>query len=450
MLFTTNWLEEFLTPMSTNYSHGDIQEVNTDSRKKTEKALFVPLVGENFDGHDYIEQAVENGAIATIWDKSKPFPNNLDTSIVVYMVEDTLQALQKIAARYRDKINPTVIGITGSNGKTTTKDLVASIMKTSFQTHFTNGNYNNHIGLPLTILSMKPETEVLVLEMGMSQAGEIDTLTRLAKPDYAIITNIGESHIEYLGSREGIAKAKLEIENGLKQQGLLFLDGDEPLLSSKHGDAKVVTCGFQRNNEHIITSTGVHHNKTVFDLDGYSYAIPLPGKHHAKNASLAILVSRQLGISNENIQNGLQNLKMTNMRFQLLEGKQQVSIINDAYNASATSMKAAIEVVKQMEGFEKKILVLGDILELGDFTEELHRSVGGVIESPINMVYTYGENAHWITAELESNKKGISTKHFTTKEELVEALQSHLDKNTLILFKASRGLKFETMVEAIS
>ncbi|MCG3420489.1 UDP-N-acetylmuramoyl-tripeptide--D-alanyl-D-alanine ligase [Oceanobacillus jordanicus] len=450
MLFTTDWLEEFLTPMTGRNNQYEIFEVMTDSRKNANNALFIPLIGENFDAHTYLEQAVENGAVATIWDKGKPLPEKLDPSIAVYMVEDTLMTLQQIASKYRDLVNPKVIGITGSNGKTTTKDMVASIMKTTFMTHHTQGNFNNHIGLPLTILSMKRETEVLVLEMGMSQAGEIDTLTRIARPDYALITNIGESHIEYLGSREGIAKAKLEIENGLKTNGILLLDGDEPLLSFKHKHANVVTCGFEPGNEHVITSVHISHNKTDFEVDGQSYTIPLPGKHHAKNAALALSVCGKLGVTQECIQKGFLDLEMTSMRFQLLEGKQDVAIINDAYNASATSMKAAIEVVKQMEGFKKKVLVLGDILELGDYAEELHRSVADAIEPPVDTVYTYGESANWISSELQNKGTDIELEHFTTKSALIKALQPYLNKETLILFKASRGLKFETMVEAIS
>ncbi|WP_042223857.1 UDP-N-acetylmuramoyl-tripeptide--D-alanyl-D-alanine ligase [Oceanobacillus manasiensis] len=450
MLFTTNWLEEFLTPMSETDNHLEIYEVTTDSRKHSTNALFIPLVGENFDGHTYLEQAVDNGAVATIWDKSKPLPKDLDSSFIVYEVEDTLKSLQKIALQYRNEIDPTVIGITGSNGKTTTKDMVASIMKTTFKTHHTQGNFNNHIGLPLTILSMARDTELLVLEMGMSQAGEIDTLTHIANPDYAIITNIGESHIEYLGSREGIAKAKLEIANGLKSEGALLMDGDEPLLSHKHEQTNVVTCGFNPSNKHVITSVNIQQDKTAFKLNGQSYTIPLLGKHHALNAALAVTVSEKLGVSQASIQQGLQDLEMTTMRFQLLDGKQEASIINDAYNASATSMKAAIEVVMQMEGFTKKVLVLGDILELGEHAEKLHRSVAEVIKSPIDTVYTFGESAKWISLELERKESSVTIEHFTTKEALIEALQPYLNKDTLILFKASRGLKFETMVEAIS
>ena len=205
-------------------------EIMTDSRERVDNGLFIPIIGERFDAHQFIEQAIENGAVAALWDRKKEIPSTIPESFVFFFVDDTAQALQQLAKKYRQDVNPIVIGITGSNGKTTTKDLVSSVLATKYRTHRTVGNFNNEIGMPLTILQMKDDTEVLVVEMGMSDFGEIDRLTNIAQPDYAIITNIGESHIEHLGSREGIAKAKLEITNGLKRDGKLLIDGDEKLL----------------------------------------------------------------------------------------------------------------------------------------------------------------------------------------------------------------------------
>src|SRR5690625_3399660 len=225
MLFT---MKELALKFS-NY-HGEldfslpIETVCTDSRVKMNNSLFIPIIGDNFDGHDFIQQAIHNGAIAAFWDKEIDLPSSIPTYFPIFYVSDTTIALQELASFYRDKVDPIVIGITGSNGKTTTKDIVASVMSTTYETHYTKGNLNNHIGLPLTILSMSRATEVLVLEMGMNDFGEIDLLSKIAKPDYAIITNIGESHIEFLGTREGITQAKLEVLNGMKNNGMLIID----------------------------------------------------------------------------------------------------------------------------------------------------------------------------------------------------------------------------------
>src|SRR5699024_5003327 len=194
VIFTADWLTTIFKHYRGNVKQVSIEEVTTDSRKKTDNALFIPLIGEKFDGHDYIEQAIDHGAVAAIWNKNKPLPSFLPKNFLVFFVDDTLQALQRLARGYRNKINPIVIGITGSNGKTTTKDIVTAVLSSKYKTHATEGNLNNHIGVPLTILSMMRDTEMLVLEMGMNHFNEIDLLSKIASPDYAIITNIGESH----------------------------------------------------------------------------------------------------------------------------------------------------------------------------------------------------------------------------------------------------------------
>ncbi|WP_339227605.1 UDP-N-acetylmuramoyl-tripeptide--D-alanyl-D-alanine ligase [Oceanobacillus sp. FSL K6-2867] len=452
MLFTTNWLaKQFPSYQGRGQENITIKQVTTDSRTKGEGLLFVPLVGENFDGHDFVKQAIENGACAIIWDESKYLPDSIPNNLPIYFVKDTLKALQDLSSAHRTEVDPIVIGITGSNGKTTTKDLASAVVKTTYRTHATKGNFNNHIGLPLTILSMDRNTEALIVEMGMSNFEEIDLLTRIARPDIAIITNIGESHIEFLGSREGIAKAKLEIVNGLDKDGILIIDGDEPLLREKNIEQKKITCGFSEENDYNISEVKIHTTETEFVFsDGISYHIPLFGKHHAKNASFALALGKFLNIPTEKSKQALQNLKLTGMRFELVKGKNNVSIINDAYNASATSMKAAIEVVKQMSGFQEKVLVLGDILELGDHAREFHESVAEVIEEPITVLFTYGDHAKWIQAAVQAKDQKIVCKHFASKEELVHELDPYLTKNSLLLFKASRGLKFEEMIEAIS
>ncbi|WP_330948428.1 UDP-N-acetylmuramoyl-tripeptide--D-alanyl-D-alanine ligase [Virgibacillus sp. MG-45] len=451
MLFTTQWIASvFENYRGEAQSAIPINAVSTDSRENASHSLFIPLVGEKFDGHDYIKQAFNNGAVAAIWNKDKALPRFLPTDFPVFLVEDTDVALQKLAAAYRDLVDPVVIGVTGSNGKTTTKEMIAAIASTSYKTHFTQGNFNNHIGLPLTILSMTRDTELLVLEMGMNHFGEIERLTKISKPDYAVITNIGESHIEFLGSREGIAKAKLEIRHGLKQNGCLIIDGDEPLLNHVKKDDNVLTCGLESENDVVLSDVTISNTQTSFKLsDNYSYSIPLLGVHNAKNASYAIAVGRKLNIGQEQIEKALATLPPTSMRMEITRGASGVAIINDTYNASPTSMVAAIEVIKQMTGYKNKVLVLGDIFELGDKAKQLHQSVAASIEPPITVLYTVGKEAEIISKTVSKQQPNMLCAHFQSKEDLLGELHEYLMHDTLVLFKASRGMQFETMVKAI-
>ncbi|WP_010096785.1 UDP-N-acetylmuramoyl-tripeptide--D-alanyl-D-alanine ligase [Ornithinibacillus scapharcae] len=451
MLFTVEWLSTIFPRVTGNVENAiQIKTYMTDSRLKTEDSLFIPIVGENFDGHDFLMQAYENGAIATLWQDNKVLPEALPKDFIVFSVKDTTKALQHLAGCYRDEIKPIVIGVTGSNGKTTTKDIVATIAKEKYKTHYTDGNLNNEFGLPFTILSMSKDTEVLVLEMGMSSFGEIELLSNIAKPDYAIITNIGESHIEYLGSREGIAKAKLEITSGMDQNGKLIIDGDEILLSHVHQQENVVRVGFGEDNDFIVSEIELKQNATVFKGSDHStYTIPVLGSHNAKNAAYGIVLGRLLGIDSESIKHALEHLKLTGMRFETLTGKNDVSIINDAYNASPTSMMAAIQVVQQMSGFVNKVAVLGDIYELGEKSRELHEVVAEVMNDSITHLYTVGEDSIVISNAMKNKYPTVVVKHFTEKAQLLETLQNHLNKETLILFKASRGMKLESVINEI-
>lgn len=451
MLFTTDWLDTILPPTEkqTKAAPIEINQVNTDSRQDAHQSLFIPIVGEQFDGHTYMMPAIHKGAVATLWQQGRAIPDELPTDFRLYIVKDTTIALQQLACAYRKKVNPTVIGITGSNGKTTTKDLITSVVKTVYHTHATVGNYNNQIGLPLTILDMSTETEVLVLEMGMSDFKEIELLSDIAMPDYAVITNIGESHIEYLGTREGIATAKLEITHGMQQNGTLIVDGDESLLQSITKPDQVVRCGWKKENDVVIHDISLKEQYTQFKVDDENYRVPLLGKHHAKNAAFALLMGKALNIGAEHIRQGLENLNITSMRFEILKGQQDVSIINDAYNASPTSMKASIDVVKQMKNYHNKVLVLGDMFELGEQSEQLHASVVDVIEYPITHLYTYGQDAKIITDHVQSQEQSINCQHFNNQAALIQKIKPLFDSKTLVLFKASRGMQFETIVQSI-
>lgn len=444
------WLINKFPNYEGNLNQNDpIKTVFIDSREKVNQGLFVPIQGERLDGHEFIEQAIDNGAIAILCDESKQVPEAVRQKAIFIYVQDTTLALQQLAHAYRNKINPIVVGITGSNGKTTTKDLVAAVVETSFQTHYTNGNYNNHIGLPLTILAMASNTEVLVLEMGMSDFGEIERLSQVANPDYAIITNIGESHIEFLGSRKGIVQAKLEIRAGMKEDGYLIIDGDEKSLQHLHNETNVITCGFNHTNQVMLDEVQLSGSSTFFQLNDQQYELPLLGKHHAKNAAYAITFGNLLKIDEITMKSALKHIQVTSMRFQFLTGKNNVTIINDAYNASPTSMMAAIEAVKSIDVFTNKVLVLGDIFELGERTEYFHRSIAEVIDDPISTVFTYGDAASAISEEVHKKNPEIACKHFMSREQLTEELNFYLNEDTILLFKASRGMEFEQFVREI-
>lgn len=423
--------------------------VYTDSREEGHGRLFIPLVGEKFDGHDFIGEAVKKGAKAALWQIDKPIPS-VPESFQLYFVRDTLSSLQELAKKYLRFVNPIVIGITGSNGKTTTKDITYSLCSQKFKTHKTEGNFNNHIGLPLTILQMTCDCEVLILEMGMNHFGEISFLSKLSEPDYCIITNIGEAHIENLGSREGIAKAKMEIKDGMKKEGKLFIDGDEPLLLPyRHENCE--TCGFSEENDWQITDAVSTENGFTFKINHEEAVLNLPllGKHNLKNASLAIALAKTLGLSDEQIQQGLTNLKLTKMRLEKICGKNGSLIINDAYNASPTSMKAAIATVKELKNYNQKILVLGDMYELGKEEERLHREVAQEITEPITHLFAVGNKGKWIGDELKKMDRPIIVEIVDDKEKVAEKIIPLLNKETVVLVKASRGHQLETVVHAL-
>ncbi|MFJ7748203.1 UDP-N-acetylmuramoyl-tripeptide--D-alanyl-D-alanine ligase [Peribacillus sp. NPDC097295] len=430
----------------------EIHGVTIDSRAVTKGCLFVPLKGEQVDGHQYVRNALAQGAAASFWQKDIPNP---PTDLPIILVENTEKALQELARAYREQLKIKVIGVTGSNGKTTTKDMTAALLATTYKVHKTNGNFNNHLGLPLTILSMGEETEAAVLEMGMSSRGEIEFLSKLAKPDVAIITNIGESHLLDLGSREEIANAKLEIVEGLAQGGTLIYHGDEPLLESRiqkeFTHLRVISFGRTERNDLFPLTITQGADSTSFTLGGVNqgdYHIPVLGQHNVLNALAAILAAKELQIDNEAIHKGLEAIRLTNMRMEMVEGANGQKIINDAYNASPTSVKAAIELIEGLSGFRNKILVLGDMLELGASEKDFHLKIGELIAvDHIDKVYTYGPLADYIAKGASKTFAADNVRSFQDKQLLIETLKASTEANDLILVKASRGMKLEEVVK---
>lgn len=421
--------------------------VSTDTRTLTKGALFVPLIGEHFNGHRFITEAVAKGAKAALWQKDEPIPATLPAGFQLYFVQNTLTALQQMAKVYREKVNPIVIGITGSNGKTTTKDILYAILSRCGNTYKTKGNYNNHIGLPLTLLQMPSTCEYVILEMGMSGFGEIALLSELALPHMAIITNIGESHLMHLKNRERIAKAKMEIRQGLKEDGLLIVDGDEPLLHP-YDDRRTVTVGFSPKCDAIVSNVKANEEGYSFTYESNEYTISLLGKHNVKNASYCITVARKLGIKRAQITKGLKDISLSGMRLEKEKGIAGELIINDAYNASPASMVAALDTVKSLPHFSKRIAVLGDMYELGEHEEKFHRQLITQLKAPLTDVVLIGENMRWLADEWErKTNKHISLFYTTCKKEGAKYIRSIISEDAVVLFKASRGMQFEEVIK---
>lgn len=437
------WLD-----IKTNFKGIEITGVSINTRTLQPGDLFIPFRGEKTNGHKYVQQAFEAGAAAALWQQDEPNPPK---DVPLLIVEDPKTALQEMARAYRDELSTVVIGITGSNGKTSTKDLVASVLKPYFKVQKTQGNYNNEIGLPLTILSLDEDTKFAVLEMGMSGFGEIEFLSLLARPDYAVITNIGEAHMQDLGSREGIAKAKFEITAGLESHGKLFYDGDEPLLQPFVEDfPQAVSFGFDNNNELAVTDIKATENGSSFQVSGIidaPFAIPVLGEHQVKNTLSAILIALEAGLSEEDIRKSLKNAALTDMRMQIIPAKNGATFINDAYNAAPSSMKAALNFMRETTMKEDKWLVLGDMLELGDNEQEYHEAIQTSISEDIHGVCLYGPRMKWLYEKMKDTYQGHLVWSESDYAPIVQFLEERITADSLILVKGSRGMALERVVE---
>lgn len=436
-----------------------VESVEFDSRKVTPGALFVPLVGGNTDGHDYVQQAIDQGAVACFW-SANPDQAPVD-QIQVIFVKDTLRAMQDLAHYYRQLIDPIVIGITGSNGKTTAKDMTAMSLTSKYQVYKTQGNFNNEIGMPYTILSMPETTEVLVLEMGMNHFGEIQRLSEIAQPDYAAITLIGESHIEFLGSRQGIAQAKLEILAGMQQGGVLVYPGNEPLIDQALEKAPTaITCyrfGFDPADDFYAYDIHEEYNKTYFrtSIDGNVLSsIPIIGSYNVSNALIALTFAQFLQVPIEQAIFQLSQFELTANRVQWLKTHNGAKLLNDAYNASPTSMRAILHSLGhvEVEGGGRKIAVLGDILELGEHSAAYHRGLAEELDPErIEAVYLFGPemvNLYEVLKEQYPENRLFYERD--NHQTLIQALQRAIKPEDVILVKSSFGVDLLQVVTALT
>ncbi|MCR4434566.1 MAG: UDP-N-acetylmuramoyl-tripeptide--D-alanyl-D-alanine ligase [Clostridiales bacterium] len=428
--------------------------ISTDSRKMREGSLFIPIIGEKFDGHDFIRNSFEAGALGTLTQKeSVPAGGR-----VVIKVESTMKAMHDLARYYRQKFRIPFVGVTGSVGKTSTKDMIAGVLGQKFNVLKTAGNYNNEVGLPLTIFNLDSFHEAAVIEMGMSGFGEIRRLTSIAKPDIAVITNIGLSHIEKLGSRQNILKAKMEILEGLDRSGLVVLNGDDKLLYGLKDLLKFRTVFFgmedgldyQAYNIKNLGENGISFETAVGNKE-YKVHIPVPGLHNVHNALAAIAVGIELGMSMEKVISGIGEFSQGNMRLNIVNcGK--IKIINDTYNASPQSMEAAISVLKDLGGKSRTIAVLGDMLEMGDWAYKAHLDVGRfAVSKEVNYIVTVGQHGKNIAeGAMEAGASKSNVFFFENNDEAVQFLQGFVKDGDVILVKGSRGMKMEQVVEGLT
>lgn len=420
-----------------------VQDVCTDSREIKPGELFVALRGEKFDGHDFLEQAFQQGASAAL--SEEPCRDH-----PVVLVADTKRALGELARGYREKCGFFVIGITGSVGKTTTKEMIASICATTRKTTKTTQNRNNSIGVPLTILSVPEDHEVAVLEMGMNHFNEMSYLTSIARPDVAVITNIGTMHIEHLGSREGILQAKLEILEGLRKNGRTVFNGDEPLLWNLKEINRVRPLYFGiENNECDVVAMDIQEEDggSNFRVKGmnaeFEVYIPVTGRHYIYDALAAITVGLLQGIAPVKIQRALGAYQNPGMRQRIYEEK-GYTIIDDCYNAGPESMEAALNVLGNKKTEGKRIAVLGDMLELGACSQSEHYRIGRLAVSKADMVFACGSYADRVVAGAVTG--GMSPKraaYFGTHEELINTVKHYAKPGDVLLFKGSRGMRME-------
>lgn len=446
-MFTTNEIEKVTRGRLCGGS-AEVLSVSTDTRTIEKGALFIAVKGERFDGNDYIQNAAENGAAAAVSDREY---GSVNCGIPIIYVEDSRAAQLELAGYYRDKFPVKLCGVTGSVGKTSTKDMIFAVLSAGFSTLKTEGNFNNDIGLPRTLFRLNSDYGAAVIEMGMSARGEISVLTKAAHPDCAVITNIGWCHIESLKTRENILAAKLEILDGTKANAPLIVCGDDEYLgnlsSAQIGAHKLIKYGFGAENdiraENIRHKDGGEEFSLIYGGKVYDAKIPIVGEHNILNALAAFAVGTEFGMTPEQIIPAFMNCECSGLR-QKTEKRGGITVILDCYNASPTSMKSSLSVLSTING--RKIAVLGDMLELGEQSRALHAGLAE-FSNLADEFYLYGGEMSVLRDELIKRK--VSVVHSENKEELTRILLENIKRGDVILFKGSRGMKMEEIAEKI-
>ena len=420
-----------------------IRGIAIDNRKIEKDWLFVPIKGDRFDGHSFIDGAFEAGALVTLSEKRTDHP--------YIEVKDTAAAFRDIAEYYKSLFDIKTVGITGSVGKTTTKEMIASVLSQSFNTIYTQGNLNNQTGVPLTVLGIEETHEAAVIEMGTNHFGEIAAVAKVARPDVCVLTNIGEAHLEFLGSKEGILKAKTEMLDYMKEGGKVVINGDDPYLRTlKEKRSDTVSFGFNEDNDIYVSDIDERGLEgiafTAVTASGELKAlVRVPGRHMVLNAMAAAAVGLIYGMNLDSIAKGIDAYEPLSGRFSIKKGN-GLTVIDDVYNASPTAMKSSIDALSLAQG--RKVCVLGDMLELGDSSREKHLSVGRYAsDKDIDLIIAVGRQAEAIAEGASEN--GSETAYFEDQESLIEKIGYLIKEGDTVLVKASRGMHLEKTVERL-
>ncbi len=446
----------FNVPGATIYEPDKLKIINyvsIDSRKIRRNTLFIAIKGERFDGHNFVKDAVKNGASAVVINKRRLNHYN-EIKVPIITVKDTKMALGEIAKIWRKKLNGKIIGITGSSGKTTVKDMLAELLSEKYKVNKTEANNNNHIGVPLTILNTNNTHQVLVAELGTNHFGEIPYTAKILSPDYSLITNVGDSHLENLKTRNGVWKEKSFLfEETISNGGKVFLNYDDPIIKKKHsGRGKQISYGFServdvQGNIKFYNEDGQPVIRITYKKKNYELTLPFYGEQSARNFLASCAVALELGLNFNEFQNAVRRLKTSAGRLNVNRYNNFI-LIDDSYNANPDSTKAAIELVGRIKTFKKKILLLGDMLELGENSIKLHQGLIKVIfKAGINEVYTIGSKMKYLHQKL--NQKNLSAKHFAKRSTLKNQIDNMSFDDSVILVKGSRGMKMEEFVAEI-
>ena len=430
----------------------EVLSIFTDSRKATEGGLFVPIKGARVDAHDFIDQVMEAGALATLSEKDLG-----ETNFPYIKVESSLQAVKDIAEFYLKQLEIPVVGITGSVGKTSTKEMIAAVLGQKYNVLKTQGNFNNELGLPLTVFGLRAEHQIAVLEMGISDFGEMHRLAKIARPDTCVITNIGLCHLEFLKSRDGILKAKTEIFDFLKEDGHVILNGDDDKLVTVTDVKGIKPVFFGVENKNGIWADkieskglkGIECRIHVKD-ESFKVLVPIPGRHMVYNALAGTAVGLTYGLTLDEIKAGIESLQSLSGRFHILENeKKNIMVIDDCYNANPVSMKASLEVLQDALG--RKVALLGDMGELGKNEVEMHREVGRfAAEKDIDVIVCTGTLCKEMAEAAKEVSNGKKVLYFENREALEDALDELILPGDSILVKASHFMQFEKIVKKLA